>query len=485
LLSEPKIVKNSRIVVVGASDTGISFIEALLSISYLRFTNIVLISPGGLPHHHFSEHSNNLKACSTSYTNEELKRLMLENRIQVINARMIDIERQEKKVMLHDETMVPYDTLILTMGLQDQTLNNLGYSTKGILPTPEGKEVIEGVISVDDPFVYHHLGPQSNLIKLLSNRKKKNDVVVYGRTLNAYCCIQGLIKRGVRPHNIFLIIPEADCHLEHNYDEQDEMEADIPFVNPEAFKDPKIKQKIHDNLIEMGVTIYEHCLLMQFDKDETNCLRSVLFKRLDIPEEEEGEDDEEDYADQSKNYRDAEGDVEEMSAEGEEMHIPKKKRKKNELQIDCKVLITAGHRNVDLDVFNSIHNNGLVYNGRLIVDKNFQTTDLSIFAAGSLCEFSGRYASLSQGRSLRLDRYNGREMGSRLARSVFDIYDPAVSGASQEQSSLSEDELPSFFLPQGFGGKVPGNYWFYDIYTTNPLKLKPGTEIKKNREDLL
>ena len=35
LLSENKIVKNSRIVVVGASDTGISFIEALLSISYL------------------------------------------------------------------------------------------------------------------------------------------------------------------------------------------------------------------------------------------------------------------------------------------------------------------------------------------------------------------------------------------------------------------------------------------------------------------
>lgn len=35
LLSEPKIVKNSRIVIVGASDTGISFIEALLSISYL------------------------------------------------------------------------------------------------------------------------------------------------------------------------------------------------------------------------------------------------------------------------------------------------------------------------------------------------------------------------------------------------------------------------------------------------------------------
>jgi hypothetical protein len=323
------------------------------------------------------------------------------------------------------------------------------------------------------------------LIKLLCNRKKKNDVVIYGRTMNSYTAIQGLIRRGVRPHNIYLIIPKEDCHLEHNYDEKDEMEADIPFINPEAFKDADIKQKIHDNLIAMGVTIYEDCLLMSIEKDDDNCLKSVLFKRLDMPEEEEGEDDEDEFNDQSKNFKDGEGDEEDMSAEGEEMLIPKKKRKKNELPIDCKVLITCGHRNVDPDVFNSIHNNGLVYNGRLIVDKNFQTTDLSIFAAGALCEFSGRYASLSQGRSLRLDRYNGREMGSRLARAVFDIYDPAVSAASQEHSSMTEEELPSFFLPQGYYGKIPGDFWYYDIYTTNPLKLKPGAESNKNRSDLM
>jgi len=121
----------------------------------------------------------------------------------------------------------------------------------------------------------------------------------------------------------------------------------------------------------------------------------------------------------------------------------KKKRKKNELEVECKVLITAGHRDVDQDVFLSIHNNGLVYNGRLIVDKSFQTTDPSIFAAGSLCEFSGRYKALSQGKPLRMDRYNGREMGSRLARSVFDIYD------SQANQDGMEEELPTFYLPQG------------------------------------
>ena len=62
---------------MGASDTGISFIEALLSISYLQFTNIVLIAPGGLPHHHYGDDKGaNLKAQSTSYTQQELKRLM-------------------------------------------------------------------------------------------------------------------------------------------------------------------------------------------------------------------------------------------------------------------------------------------------------------------------------------------------------------------------------------------------------------------------
>ena len=62
---------------------------------------------------------------------------------------------------------------------------------------------------------------------------------------------------------------------------------------------------------------------------------------------------------------------------------------------------------------------------------------------------------MSQGRALRMDRYNGREMGSRLARSVFDIYDPhspANSGIPQEDAS---EELPLFFLPQGQGGVLP------------------------------
>jgi hypothetical protein len=67
---------------------------------------------------------------------------------------MIDIDRGDKHVVLHNNKVIPYDTLILTMGLQDKTLSALGYVSRGISPIQEGIKRIEGVISIDDPSLY-------------------------------------------------------------------------------------------------------------------------------------------------------------------------------------------------------------------------------------------------------------------------------------------------------------------------------------------
>mmetsp|Transcript_18676 Transcript_18676/g.25218 ORF Transcript_18676/g.25218 Transcript_18676/m.25218 type:complete len:437 (-) Transcript_18676:171-1481(-) len=270
-------------------------------------------------------------------------------------------------------------------------------------------------------------------------------------------------------------------------------------------------------LEELGITIYKEVKLMQIitDKDkekpeqkqnnnfgdasidseqeeevhDSANLERLLFKKLDQDDDEEEEDEDED---ENRSHSERESAVGGMTGEdnsGEDdksqaeegHHEKKKRRKKNELELEARVLVTCGHRDVDPDVFKSIHDNGLVYNGRLIVDRHFQTTDPSIFAAGSLCEFSNRYKALSQGRSLRMDRYNGREMGSRLARSVFDIHDPYQPSAGESQL---DEELPLFFLPQGQGGVLPNNIIYYHIKTTNPLILKPGEQEVKNRSDL-
>lgn len=65
---------------------------------------------------------------------------------------------------------------------------------------------------------------------------------------------------------------------------------DLPFINPQAFEDEYIENKIHKVLEGKGVRIVRNALLMQVMEDEENQLESVLFKLLDIPDEEEDED---------------------------------------------------------------------------------------------------------------------------------------------------------------------------------------------------
>ena len=117
--------------------------------------------------------------------------------------------------------------------------------------------------------------------------------------------------------------------------------------------------------------------------DENASLSHVVFKLLDIPDEEEKEEEDDDHSRMDKSSLDgSQANGSRMSEVGdsdedkeEEQHDKKKKRKKNEREMEAKVLISCGHKDVDPDVFRSIHDNGLVYNGRLIVNKNFETTD--------------------------------------------------------------------------------------------------------------
>ena len=67
-LNTIKINNNTRIVIVGASDTGVSFVESLLMLKEITFQNITILSPGGILTMHVNNQSDLLKAASTSYT---------------------------------------------------------------------------------------------------------------------------------------------------------------------------------------------------------------------------------------------------------------------------------------------------------------------------------------------------------------------------------------------------------------------------------
>ena len=202
----------------------------------------------------------------------------------------------------------------------------------------------------------------------------------------------------------------------------------------------------------------------------------MIFEKLgELPEEMKVEKEEGDQA-SGTSRSGAEGE-EKKDAEGAVINV-------RELKINCKVLITGGHRDVDIDVFNSLHNNSLVYNGRLIVDGNFQTNDPAIFAGGSLCSFSGKYQAFSAGRPLNMHHYNGREIGLKMTSHLIENQYPLL--AQMEQSSAIEESVPTFNLPVGCGGVVPPNLYYYYIRSplSTPTEAQPSLVCNNLEADL-
>jgi NADH dehydrogenase FAD-containing subunit len=121
-LSEPKQSVNNRIIVVGASDTGISTIESLITIKNLNFTNLTLLAPGGLITMNANSQYDMTKPASTNYTLREMKNLMLEARVTVMDAKMVKIDKHNKKIHIDKDAVMSYDLLVVTVGLIDTEL---------------------------------------------------------------------------------------------------------------------------------------------------------------------------------------------------------------------------------------------------------------------------------------------------------------------------------------------------------------------------
>ena len=158
---------------------------------------------------HVKSQKDYLRAQSTSYSLDELRNLMLDARTTVMDAKMVKLDKKNKRILLDRNIYVPYDLLILSVGLIDTLLQNEGLISAGLssLPYYKDKTYIEGVYSIDDPYLYQNFGPDSHNIKLLKRKKKPQNITIYGRTPHTIAFISGLIARGVAPQRIFYVVP--------------------------------------------------------------------------------------------------------------------------------------------------------------------------------------------------------------------------------------------------------------------------------------
>ena len=109
-------VRLRQVVVVGASECGLAAVERLLLDPQLSFNYITLLAPGGI----------SVGGVACEYTASLIARLGLEARLTMVDAELIGLDVQQRVMELSDGRQLPYELLLVTSGVQEQTRTELG-----------------------------------------------------------------------------------------------------------------------------------------------------------------------------------------------------------------------------------------------------------------------------------------------------------------------------------------------------------------------
>ncbi|CAK1543023.1 unnamed protein product [Leptosia nina] len=402
LTSMPKVYVNNSIVVVGASRTGLSFIESLFmgpSAQYLSFTNITLVSEHGLP-----TVPDCLKAAEICvprdgrFTDRYIKSVPFYYYVDVLSGVMAKIDRKKKCIHLKDGGIKFYDELVLACGQQFQhpdylkestdtgtdvkaskfcdrlPMDDIRYQPDRVPPPPE---LPDNVMLINSLFEANSC--LRKLLALIKETKhsdsclsEDNKIVVYGDCVEAYSCIAALLELGISARTIAFVEPfppEDDTKMRVN-----------------CFNNETVDERVQLSLKKLKIQVYRRTYLYGWwqkdDRVETIRLISPLTA----------------------------------------LHLP------------CFALFYYGLRAIDVYAFKAINECGLVYDGGLVVGPNFDTNDPHVFAAGPCVRYSRKLYANN-----RLHKYyTSEDVGEAMARMFLRKLDPFMTGVNETDSSSGE-----------------------------------------------
>lgn len=408
LVLEPKVTLNVRVVVVGASDVGIAFLETFIFCPHLRFNNLTLISPHGLPGqlppNSLRDH---LISTSHCYSQEEYDQMALRTWVNVVCGKMTAIDRHKKHVVVNGNFVVPYDYLILCTGTQYQ------------IPTPTGLDVTTGATNCD---VSNPLKPQPRLHgRIPNNAFIVNDaydaavalywiehnlikpkaavgngkVIVYGSSIDVFCCVQVLLDIGLTGNHIVIVQPPTDSQVN-------------------CFSNEDTAAAVMTALKDAGVEVHYGYILARWnDATDNNVVQinSASFTSED-----------------------------------------------KSLVIECVAFFSYYTRMVDYEAFSAMNCACLVYDGRLVIDSNFHTNDPSIRAAGPLTKYQRIFHT-----TLTHADFNSKEIGVQLAGSLLALFDPTIESEKERPEEPDIKLVPMYRSPKICGGVLPGGYHYLHV----------------------
>ncbi|KAL5967854.1 Cilia and flagella-associated protein 61, partial [Taenia solium] len=429
LTMEPKIVLNARIVVVGASSTSLAFLECLAFASHIRFNNLVLLSPHGIPGD--TEASEN-------------------HRVPLF------FPARNRKVIIIDGTHeMPYDFLILSPGLQyhpptpigldpkfiaerhrknpcepimistkhkatnlfllndeHSTIEAIEYVEKNLMPDTSNERQLSRKQSLQTDMLLED--PSSE--KKPKHRPEEGPIIIFGDCLDAYACVHGLLHMGVPSIRIIMMHPFKKNDAD-DIDEQSQTKAKPQCHSlTSTFDDYEVDTVIHDEMKNAGVRIFKRCVFLRWNDDPT-----AIF-------------------------------VEEI--ENATFII-----QGLEKRIRCVAFFSFVDRKIDYTFFKAVNDACLVFDKQLVIDANFHTSDPCIRAAGPATKFHRICYNDVYTHAL----FNSLEVGKKLGDAFLKEFDPSV----KMPKTPGKDELhllPAFKMPRIAYALLPGGYAFLKIW---------------------
>eukprot|EP01006_Ploeotia_vitrea_P042645 TRINITY_DN66647_c7_g1_i1.p1 TRINITY_DN66647_c7_g1~~TRINITY_DN66647_c7_g1_i1.p1 ORF type:complete len:1197 (+),score=144.15 TRINITY_DN66647_c7_g1_i1:43-3633(+) len=354
LLSEFKTKIHTRIVVIGASTTGLSFIYTLLSLPYLHFSNIVMISRDGIPEHpNHAEHA--WFADTLDFLEREFILFKLRGKVRIIEGTMVDFERNEKYIVTDNGYVEPYDHLVVTAGRQYTIPKELAVTRhlakNGVFPLSSQTMIDKIKQHVHESEIYED---------------DMSNCVIYGSSLDSYCVTTSLIELGVKASRIVLVSPAQ--------------------ASQSPFRDPNIDMKVDKLCESLGIKIYKFHELERMDYNDDNNLTAIYISNR-------------------------------ANNQHLDPHLSVSQEGFNQgrlVEIPCTMFVYCYEKDIDPAILSALNKRSIVFDGRVIVENNYRTTDPQIYAAGPIAMFSRRF-----GPSEPFEDFSSMEVGTKLCNVVL------------------------------------------------------------------
>ena len=257
-------------------------------------------------------------------------------------------------------------------------------------------------------------------------------ICVYGRSLDAYTTVQGLLGRGISGSRIVRVVPTKiptplDLRIEADETKGDAGDAGKKKkknIDSDLFgNDEYVTNTVETTLTDAGVVRVDGKLIRMTYSDEDGRLMGGTFN----------------------NGSTTSGPIGNITTV------------ENNTDVAFDVMIFCHTKDVDADIFLAANESGLVYDGRLVVDGRFQTADASIFAGGTLTKFSRRYGRTRP----RHERFNSLEVGVAVSQAILEDVDPL--SVPVQRDNEGQPTCPDFFKPRGTTTILPGGLFFTHI----------------------